>query len=92
MLVLLTALLVLAADQATKAAVRQYLIEKGYDSNLMQVRAMGEDHPFATNRTPEGRANNRRVEVKLGGKMKEEIKEEKQEIKQEIKQEMKEEE
>jgi outer membrane protein OmpA-like peptidoglycan-associated protein len=49
-------------------AVKDYLSSKGYDPNLVQVRAMGETHPFTTNATQEGRSNNRRVEIFLGEK------------------------
>jgi OOP family OmpA-OmpF porin len=49
-------------------AVRQYLSSKGYDQNLIQVSAMGKKHPWASNADPEGRADNRRVEIKLGAK------------------------
>jgi outer membrane protein OmpA-like peptidoglycan-associated protein len=53
-------------------AVRDYLTSRGYDANLVQVRANGESHPFTTNATAEGRANNRRVEIILGPKKSEE--------------------
>jgi outer membrane protein OmpA-like peptidoglycan-associated protein len=49
-------------------AVRDYLSTQGYDPSLVQVRAMGQTHPFTTNATVEGRANNRRVEIILGDK------------------------
>lgn len=44
------------------AAVRQYLIDKGIDSNRMQSKGYGETQPIATNATAKGRAQNRRVE------------------------------
>lgn len=43
--------------------VRSYLISRGYDSNLIQTRGIGEERPVANNNTAEGRANNRRVEI-----------------------------
>ena len=46
--------------------VRDYLVSKGVDSNLMSVSGMGESSPVADNSTKEGRAKNRRVEVKIG--------------------------
>ncbi len=44
-------------------AVRDYLVQRGYPANRIQARGMGEGHPIADNRSPEGRANNRRVEI-----------------------------
>jgi len=46
-------------------AVKDYLTTKGYDASFVEVRALGEDSPFTTNATVEGRANNRRVEIRL---------------------------
>jgi OOP family OmpA-OmpF porin len=47
-------------------AVRDYLVSKGVDPNLMSVSGMGESAPVADNRTSAGRAQNRRVEVSIG--------------------------
>ena len=44
-------------------AVKDYLVKSGYDSSLIQVSGMGEADPVADNASPEGRANNRRVEI-----------------------------
>lgn len=44
-------------------AVRNYLITKGVPSDLIIAQGMGEQEPIASNDTPEGRANNRRVEI-----------------------------
>ena len=46
--------------------VRDYLASKGVDQNLMSVSGMGESSPVADNSTKEGRAKNRRVDVKIG--------------------------
>jgi outer membrane protein OmpA-like peptidoglycan-associated protein len=44
-------------------AVKDYLVRAGYDASLIQVSGMGEAQPVADNASPEGRANNRRVEI-----------------------------
>lgn len=43
-------------------AVRTYLIEQGTPADRMTSRGYGESRPIETNRTPAGRATNRRVE------------------------------
>lgn len=50
-------------SQARAEAVRRYLIERGVDGSRIKAKGMGESDPVATNKTPEGRANNRRVEI-----------------------------
>ncbi|WP_146158439.1 OmpA family protein [Enhygromyxa salina] len=44
-------------------AVRDYLIHQGIDPQRLQAVGYGEDRPRADNRTAEGRALNRRVEL-----------------------------
>ncbi len=44
-------------------SVRSYLIEKGVPSSRIEAVGKGEDQPLANNRSAEGRANNRRVEI-----------------------------
>jgi outer membrane protein OmpA-like peptidoglycan-associated protein len=44
-------------------AVRNYLVQQGYPGDRIQARGMGETSPIANNASPEGRANNRRVEI-----------------------------
>jgi len=44
-------------------AVRDYLVQRGYPSDRIQSRGKGEGSPIANNSSPEGRANNRRVEI-----------------------------
>jgi len=44
-------------------AVRQALVDRGVASSRIEVRALGEDFPVATNDTPAGRQLNRRVEI-----------------------------
>jgi outer membrane protein OmpA-like peptidoglycan-associated protein len=46
-------------------AVGRYLIGRGVSSSRIQTQGMGENYPVADNTTPEGRALNRRVEVKI---------------------------
>lgn len=46
-------------------AVRAYLVSKGMTSGRIDAEGAGKDHPIADNATPEGRANNRRVELIL---------------------------
>ena len=50
-------------SQRRADAVRDYLVQKGYPADRIQARGMGEGHPIADNASPEGRANNRRVEI-----------------------------
>ena len=46
-------------------AVKQYLIDNGIDPFRLTSKGFGMDNPIDTNKTAKGRANNRRVEVKL---------------------------
>ncbi|MFZ3104627.1 MAG: OmpA family protein, partial [Smithella sp.] len=50
-------------SQRRADAVRDYLIQKGYPADRIQARGKGEGSPIADNASPEGRANNRRVEI-----------------------------
>jgi chemotaxis protein MotB len=45
--------------------VVQYLITQGVNPNLLTAQGMGDANPVASNDTPEGRAQNRRVELTL---------------------------
>jgi OOP family OmpA-OmpF porin len=48
---------------ARAQSVREYLISKGVAEDRLTARGFGPDQPVATNRTAEGRAQNRRVEL-----------------------------
>lgn len=48
--------------------VREYLLRKGVDGARMSTQSYGESRPKATNDTHEGRALNRRAEVRTRGK------------------------
>jgi outer membrane protein OmpA-like peptidoglycan-associated protein len=50
-------------SQRRAAAVRTALTSEGVEAGRITVRAEGETRPVATNDTPEGRAQNRRVEI-----------------------------
>ncbi|MCP3867297.1 MAG: OmpA family protein [Gammaproteobacteria bacterium] len=49
--------------------VRKYLVESGADDSMIVTVGAGEKMPIATNSTPEGRAENRRVEVLVLGRV-----------------------
>lgn len=48
-------------------AVRDYLVQQGIADNSVVFRGLGKNQPVATNDTPEGRQQNRRVELVLSG-------------------------
>ncbi|HSH42178.1 MAG TPA: OmpA family protein [Arenicellales bacterium] len=45
-------------------SVRDYLVSRGVDSEQLSVMGYGETNPIASNANAEGRAQNRRVEVR----------------------------
>jgi chemotaxis protein MotB len=47
--------------------VANFLISQGVKPNLVQTRGLGDTDPVASNDTPQGRAQNRRVELTLAG-------------------------
>ena len=49
------------------AAVKAYLVSKGIEPNRVYTEGKGEKQPIADNRTAEGRAKNRRVEIEVVG-------------------------
>jgi len=48
-------------------AVRDYLIQQGISADAIEARGFGKTVPIASNDTPEGRQQNRRVELVLSG-------------------------
>ena len=54
-----------ALSKRRATAVRDYFVSKGIDSNRLTAKGMGEEDPVAPNETPEGRAENRRVELNI---------------------------
>jgi outer membrane protein OmpA-like peptidoglycan-associated protein len=48
-------------------AVRDYLVQQGISANTIGARGLGKTQPIASNETPEGRQQNRRVELVLSG-------------------------
>ena len=49
------------------SSVKQYLVSKGIEANRIYTEGKGETQPVADNKTKEGRAKNRRVEVEVVG-------------------------
>ena len=48
-------------------AVKAYLVSKGIEKNRVYTEGKGEKQPVADNKTREGRAKNRRVEIEVVG-------------------------
>ncbi|MFP1632206.1 OmpA family protein [Zhengella sp. ZM62] len=55
----------LALSQRRASSVASYLTGQGVDGRRLYIAGLGESQPVASNDTPEGRALNRRVEIKL---------------------------
>jgi len=55
----------LALSQRRAASARTYLISKGIEGDRLTAKGYGEASPIADNNTVEGRAENRRVELKV---------------------------
>ena len=52
---------------ARSEAVKSYLVGKGIEKNRVYTEGKGEKQPVADNKTSEGRAKNRRVEIEVVG-------------------------
>ena len=48
-------------------SVKSYLVSKGLEKNRVYTEGKGEKQPVADNKTAEGRAKNRRVEIEVVG-------------------------
>ena len=55
----------LSLSDARANAVRNYLTSKGANSDRLSANGFGQDRPVDTNETPEGRAQNRRTELRI---------------------------
>lgn len=55
----------LVLSKARAQAVADFLTANGVAGNRFEVKGFGEDQPIANNNTPEGRAQNRRVEMQF---------------------------
>lgn len=56
----------LLSDKRARS-VYEYLVKKGIAETRLEYKGYGESQPVAPNRTPEGRARNRRTEIKVLG-------------------------
>jgi chemotaxis protein MotB len=54
-------------SQKRADAVLQYLVSQGVKPDLVSAQGFGDANPIAPNDTAQGRAQNRRVELSLGG-------------------------
>jgi chemotaxis protein MotB len=54
-------------SQKRAESVMEYLVSQGFKRDLVSAHGYGEANPVAANTTAKGRAENRRVELTLGG-------------------------
>ena len=55
----------LRLSDARANTVRSFIIAQGVEANRLSAQGFGESRPVDTNKTRQGRANNRRVEFKI---------------------------
>ncbi|KQP12837.1 OmpA family protein [Pseudorhodoferax sp. Leaf267] len=55
-----------ALSAARADRVKTYLVGKGMQASAFSTSGVGPDRPVASNETPEGRARNRRIELRVG--------------------------
>jgi outer membrane protein OmpA-like peptidoglycan-associated protein len=56
-----------ALSEKRAGAVRDYLVQEGISADAIKALGFGKTEPIASNDTPEGRQQNRRVELVLSG-------------------------
>jgi len=54
-------------SQKRAESVMAFLVSQGVSPSMVSARGYGEANPVASNATPAGKAQNRRVELTLGG-------------------------
>src|SRR5205823_6209616 len=47
------------------ATVATFLVSQGLNPNIVSAKGFGDTHPVASNDTPQGRAQNRRIEITI---------------------------
>ena len=52
-------------SESRAASVRNYFVARGISPDILEAAGYGPDRPADTNETPEGRANNRRIEFRV---------------------------
>jgi chemotaxis protein MotB len=57
----------LELSQRRADTVMQFLISQGMDQDMVTAQGLGDSDPVASNDTPQGRAQNRRVVLSVGG-------------------------
>ena len=55
----------LGLSQRRASSVRKYLVDHGLAANRIRTEGFGKSRPVATNDTEDGRAQNRRVELRV---------------------------
>jgi len=55
----------MALSERRVNSVKDYVVSKGVDGGRITGQGFGESKPIADNKTAEGRAKNRRVEIKV---------------------------
>jgi len=58
-----------ALSEQRANTVRDYLVQQGLDRNSVSARGFGPTIPVASNDTPKGRQQNRRVEIIVSGEV-----------------------
>jgi len=54
-------------SQKRADSVMQYMVSQGVKADMVSARGYGETNPVASNSTPKGRSENRRVEITIAG-------------------------